>query len=204
MKDELDETSATDLTADEETLLKEMPTLTDVGQSRRRFLGQTIAGGLGVFALDLLAHEEALAALSPSPGAVFAAETRGGEPRQGRAQRQRRDEDAGDRLARRAARCVARTARADRLEEGLRPGAVRRLHGARRRTARAVVPDARGERRGPAGHDDRGAREGRSSCTRCRPPSSSTTASSAGTARLARSVLPSRCSRRRAAAMPVT
>jgi xanthine dehydrogenase YagT iron-sulfur-binding subunit len=75
MKDELDETSATDLTADEETLLKEMPTLTDVGQSRRRFLGQTIAGGLGVFALDLLAHEEALAALSPSPGAVFAAET---------------------------------------------------------------------------------------------------------------------------------
>jgi xanthine dehydrogenase YagT iron-sulfur-binding subunit len=83
MKDEFDErsltdeTSATDLTTDEEALLKEMPTLTDVGQSRRRFLGQTIAGSLGVFALDLLAHEEALAALSPSPGAVFAQETAG-------------------------------------------------------------------------------------------------------------------------------
>ena len=44
-------------------------------QSRRTFLGQTLAGSLGVFALDLLAHEEALAALSPSADAVVAAET---------------------------------------------------------------------------------------------------------------------------------
>jgi xanthine dehydrogenase YagT iron-sulfur-binding subunit len=73
MNDEFDETSAPELTIDEEALLKEMPTLTDVGLTRRTFLRQTIAGSLGLFALDLLAHEEALAALSPAPDAVFAA-----------------------------------------------------------------------------------------------------------------------------------
>jgi len=75
MAHDRDETSMTDVNVDEEALLKEMPTLTDVGQSRRTFLAQSIAGGLGVFALDLLAHEEALAALSPSADAVFAADT---------------------------------------------------------------------------------------------------------------------------------
>jgi xanthine dehydrogenase YagT iron-sulfur-binding subunit len=72
MAHDRDETSTPDVNADEEALLKEIPTLTNVGQSRRTFLGQTIAGGLGLFALDLLAHEEALAALSPSADAVFA------------------------------------------------------------------------------------------------------------------------------------
>lgn len=72
MNDEFDDTSTPELTPDEDALLKEMPTLTNVGQTRREFLGQTIAGGLGIFALDLLAHEEALAALAPSPEAVFA------------------------------------------------------------------------------------------------------------------------------------
>jgi hypothetical protein len=52
-----------------------MPALADVGLTRRRFLKQTLAGSLGLFALDLLAHEQALAALSPSPGAVFADKT---------------------------------------------------------------------------------------------------------------------------------
>jgi hypothetical protein len=33
MNDDFDETSAPELTADEEALLKEMPTLTDVGQT---------------------------------------------------------------------------------------------------------------------------------------------------------------------------
>ncbi len=70
-----DETSMPDVNTDEEALLKEMPTLTDVGQSRRTFLAQSIAGGLGVFALDLLAHEDALAALRPSADTVFAADT---------------------------------------------------------------------------------------------------------------------------------
>ncbi|HEV2707185.1 MAG TPA: 2Fe-2S iron-sulfur cluster-binding protein [Pyrinomonadaceae bacterium] len=73
MKDDLDETSGPELTADEEALLKEMPTLTDIGQARRTFLGQTLAGGMGLFALMLLEKEEALAALGTAPDAVFAA-----------------------------------------------------------------------------------------------------------------------------------
>ena len=72
MNDDFDETSGPELTADEEALLKEMPTLTDVGQARRTFLGQTLAGGLGAFALMLLEKERALAALAASPDAVFA------------------------------------------------------------------------------------------------------------------------------------
>ena len=72
MNDDFDEPSGPDLTADEEALLKEMPTLTDVGQARRTFLGQTLAGGLGAFALMLLEQEQALAGLAASPGAVFA------------------------------------------------------------------------------------------------------------------------------------
>src|SRR5918992_862604 len=73
MKDDFDETSGPELSADEEALLKEMPTLTDVGQARRTFLGQTLAGGMGLFALMLLEKEQALAALGAEPGAVFAA-----------------------------------------------------------------------------------------------------------------------------------
>jgi xanthine dehydrogenase YagT iron-sulfur-binding subunit len=73
MHDDFDATSGPKLTADEEALLQEMPTLTDVGLTRRTFLGQTITGGLGSFALMLLEHEQAFAALSASPDAVFAA-----------------------------------------------------------------------------------------------------------------------------------
>jgi xanthine dehydrogenase YagT iron-sulfur-binding subunit len=69
--DDLDETSEPELTADEEALLEEMPALTGVGQTRRTFL----AGSLGLFAFDLLALEKALAALSPSPDAVLAADS---------------------------------------------------------------------------------------------------------------------------------
>src|SRR5688572_10828026 len=72
MKDEFDETWEPELTADEEALLKEMPTLTDVGQARRIFLGQTIASGLGAFAIMLLEKERALASLAAAPDAVFA------------------------------------------------------------------------------------------------------------------------------------
>ncbi|HEX8492567.1 MAG TPA: 2Fe-2S iron-sulfur cluster-binding protein [Pyrinomonadaceae bacterium] len=72
MKDYSDETSEAELTADEEALLKEMPTLTDVGQARRTFLGQTLTGSLGLFALMLLEKEQAMAALDTSPDAVFA------------------------------------------------------------------------------------------------------------------------------------
>ncbi len=68
-----DDSSPPELSADEAALLDEMPTLSDVGQARRTFLGRTIAGGLGLFALDLLAVEKAFAALAPSSDAVFAA-----------------------------------------------------------------------------------------------------------------------------------
>ena len=68
MNDDFDETSELELTADEEALLEEMPALAGVGLTRRALLG----GSLGLLALDLLAREEALAALSPSPDAVFA------------------------------------------------------------------------------------------------------------------------------------
>src|SRR5918999_1408906 len=82
MTDEYEETNAppgdsspaSELTADEKALLEEMPTLANVGQSRRGFLGQTIAGGLGVFALDLLALESRLAAMAPAPGALHASQ----------------------------------------------------------------------------------------------------------------------------------
>src|SRR5436305_4374421 len=73
MDDEFAETSEAGLYEDEEALLEEMPALAGAGLTRRSFLGQTVAGGLGFLALDLLAQEQALAALSPSPGAVSAA-----------------------------------------------------------------------------------------------------------------------------------
>src|SRR5918997_539096 len=44
MKDDFDQSSEPELTADEEALLQEMPALTDIGQARRTFLGQTLAG----------------------------------------------------------------------------------------------------------------------------------------------------------------
>jgi xanthine dehydrogenase YagT iron-sulfur-binding subunit len=75
MNDEIDENSAPEITADEEALLKEMPALADVGLTRRTFMKKTIVGSLGLFALDLLAHEQALAALTPAPDAVFADRT---------------------------------------------------------------------------------------------------------------------------------
>ena len=75
MNDDFDETSGPELTADEEALLKELPALTDVGRARRTFLGQTIAGSLGVFALMLIEKEQALAAFNAPHDAVFAPAT---------------------------------------------------------------------------------------------------------------------------------
>jgi xanthine dehydrogenase YagT iron-sulfur-binding subunit len=72
MEDNLDETSQPELSADEEALVKEMPALTDIGQARRTFLGQTLTTGVGLFALMLLEKEQALAALSAPADAVFA------------------------------------------------------------------------------------------------------------------------------------
>jgi xanthine dehydrogenase YagT iron-sulfur-binding subunit len=79
MNDDFHETSEPELNADEEALLREMPELTGVGPTRREFLGHTIAGGLGVFALSLLAQESAFAALGPAPGAATAGAAGAGE-----------------------------------------------------------------------------------------------------------------------------
>ena len=69
-----DPAESDELTEDEQALLDEMPALTGrVGQSRRAFLGQTVAGSLGLFGLDLLELERSLATLAPSPEAVTAA-----------------------------------------------------------------------------------------------------------------------------------
>ena len=72
MSDDFDETSEPDLTADEEALLEELPNLTDVGQARRKFIQQSITGGLGIFALTLLEQEKVFASLATSPDAIFA------------------------------------------------------------------------------------------------------------------------------------
>ena len=72
-------------------------------------------------------------------------------------------------------------------QEGLRPRPVRRLHGDRRRPAHHLLPDARRDARRRPGHDHRGPGHARADCIRCRRPSSSTTATSAATARPGRS-----------------
>jgi xanthine dehydrogenase YagT iron-sulfur-binding subunit len=73
MNDDFNDGIDDDLNSDEEKLVEEMPELTGVGITRRTFIGYSIAGSLGLFALDLLAEEKALAALSTPPDAVFAA-----------------------------------------------------------------------------------------------------------------------------------
>ena len=75
---------------------------------------------------------------------------------------------------------AARPAGADGHQEGLRPGRLRRLHGAVGRQARAVLPDAGRAVRRPRGHHDRGPGRRRARCIRCRRRSSGTTPSSAG------------------------
>ncbi|HEY8560968.1 MAG TPA: 2Fe-2S iron-sulfur cluster-binding protein [Pyrinomonadaceae bacterium] len=64
-----EEASPQEISADEEKLLDGLGLH---GEARRKFLGQTLGGGLGVFALQLLAKEQALAALNAPPDAVFA------------------------------------------------------------------------------------------------------------------------------------
>jgi xanthine dehydrogenase YagT iron-sulfur-binding subunit len=66
MDDPLEDPPAGELTTDEASLLDEMPSLAEVGLTRRTFVG-----GLGAVALALLAHEKAFAALQ-SAGAVTA------------------------------------------------------------------------------------------------------------------------------------
>jgi len=73
MAEEFNESAAeTELTADEAALLKDLPELSELGEARRKFLGQAAALGLGALAVNLLAQEQAFAAMETSPEAVFA------------------------------------------------------------------------------------------------------------------------------------
>ena len=66
---EIVENAPQEISSDEEKLLDQLGLF---GDARRTFLGQSIGGGLGIFALQLLAKEQALAALKAPSDAVFA------------------------------------------------------------------------------------------------------------------------------------
>jgi xanthine dehydrogenase YagT iron-sulfur-binding subunit len=57
---------------DEKALLEDIPPLTELGEARRKFLGQASALGLGAFALNLLAQEQTFAAIETPADALFA------------------------------------------------------------------------------------------------------------------------------------
>lgn len=57
--------------ADEEKILDELGIF---GNDRRKFLGQSMAGAIGLFAFQLLAKQEAIGALTSSSDAVYAAQ----------------------------------------------------------------------------------------------------------------------------------
>lgn len=62
----------TELTEDEKALLDAIPELSELGAARRKFLGQATAMGLGAFALNLLAQEQAFANFELAEDAIFA------------------------------------------------------------------------------------------------------------------------------------
>lgn len=72
MADEFEDINEVELTADEESLLKDFPELSELGEARRKFLGQAASLGLGSFALHLLAQEQILAGVPTDANAVFA------------------------------------------------------------------------------------------------------------------------------------
>lgn len=72
MADVLEGIGEEHLTADEEALLKDFPELGELGEARRKFLGQAASLGLGAFAVHLLAQEQILAEVPTDANAVFA------------------------------------------------------------------------------------------------------------------------------------
>ena len=72
MTEELECLDEIQLTKDEQALLKEMPELGEVGEARRKFLGQAAAMGLGAFALSLLQQQEVFARWETPTDAMFA------------------------------------------------------------------------------------------------------------------------------------
>ena len=104
---------------------------------------------------------------------------------QGHARRQRRALRGRGRAAPHARRCDPRRLRPDRHPPRLRARRLRRLHGAPRRPARALLPDVRG----PGGGRERSAPSRglptATRCIRCRRRSGSTTGCNAASARRA-------------------
>ncbi|MCY7375293.1 MAG: 2Fe-2S iron-sulfur cluster binding domain-containing protein [Pyrinomonadaceae bacterium] len=72
MAEDFDELNAVELTADETALLEDLPELSEIGEARRKFLGQATALGLGALALNLLSPEQVFANLEIPADAVFA------------------------------------------------------------------------------------------------------------------------------------
>jgi xanthine dehydrogenase YagT iron-sulfur-binding subunit len=72
MAEEFDDLNEFELTADEKMLLEDLPELSELGETRRRFLGQAIAMGLGSVALNLLSHDQLFAGADLTDEAVFA------------------------------------------------------------------------------------------------------------------------------------
>lgn len=72
MAEELECLDEIQLTEDEQALLNEMPELGEVGEARRKFLGQAAAMGLGAFALNLLQQQEVFARWETPEDAIFA------------------------------------------------------------------------------------------------------------------------------------
>jgi xanthine dehydrogenase YagT iron-sulfur-binding subunit len=70
--EDLNYTNDFEFNADEEKLLDELGLF---GAARRQFLGQSVTGALGMFALQLLAKEKAIGAVAASEDAVFARNT---------------------------------------------------------------------------------------------------------------------------------
>ena len=71
MAEDFDELNEAELTADEKALLEATTELSDLGEARRKFLGQATALGLGAFALNLLSQEQVFANLTlPEENAV--------------------------------------------------------------------------------------------------------------------------------------
>ncbi len=63
MADEFDDLFEFELTDDERALLEDLPELSELGEARRKFLGQAAAMGLGSIALNLIAQEQLFAGL---------------------------------------------------------------------------------------------------------------------------------------------
>jgi xanthine dehydrogenase YagT iron-sulfur-binding subunit len=72
MAEEFEGLEEIQLTEDEQALLDAMPELSELGEARRKFLGQAAAMGLGAFALNLLAQEEVFARFETAEDAMFA------------------------------------------------------------------------------------------------------------------------------------